>query len=232
MFLNLFFSKIVDFSKKNWWIYLILAICLVIVYITWNWSLIEIIIMFLANFLWNLFIMIMQDYYSSWNNKYWAINQILWVAIFTSISIYWYIFKSQSQYLLWQIMYILAALNTVSFFVLKKDLKILNEYTFIPINIILLLIFINYIPHENFHILQAIWFSFITTWLVSVKDIVRYWLNIIWIWVLTLWSLLWVVISYNLWNLDWIALWYFLLTWTVFIFYIKLLPSYLLKNNI
>ncbi len=231
MFIKLFFTKLKDFSKQNWWIYLLLAICLGIVYITGKWSILEIVIIFLANFLWNLFIMIMQDYYTSWNNKLWAINQVVSVSIFTALSLYWYIFKDQSQYLLWQFMYIAAALNTLLIFVYKKDLKILNEYSFLAVNIILFFVFINYIEHQNFHILQAIWFSLITSWLVSIKDKVRYWLNIVWIFSLTFWSLWGVISSYYLWSLDWIALWYFLLTWTVLIFYIKLLPNYLKKTE-
>gem|GEM_PF-4067562 len=53
-------------------------------------------------------------------------------------------------------MYIAAALNTLLIFVYKKDLKILNEYSFLAVNIILFFVFINYIEHQNFHILQAI----------------------------------------------------------------------------
>jgi ABC-type multidrug transport system permease subunit len=94
------------------------------------------------------------------------------------------------------------------------------------------LVFVNYIPHDNFHVLQALWFSLITSWLVSIKDKVRYWLNLFWIAALTSGSLWWVIGSYINSELDWIALGYFLLTWTVFIFYLKILPNYLKKVTI
>lgn len=231
MFLKLFFWKVIDFSRQNWWIYLILAFCLLLVYLTWNWSLVEIVILFLVIFLWNLFIMIMQDYYTSWNNKLWALNQIISVLIFTLTSLYSYFYKWQYQYLIWQDMYILAAVNTLAFFVFKKDLKrIFNEYSFLVVNAILLFLFIKFVPHENSSIVQAIWFSLITSWLVSYKDKIRYWLNVLGIALLTFWSLLWSVSSYLTWSLNWVDLWYFLLTWTVFIFYIKLLPNYFKKQ--
>lgn len=232
MFLKLFFSKVLDFSKQNWWIYFVLVICLGFVYKTWFWSITEIIILFLVIFLGNLFIMIMQDYYTSWNNKYWAINQIISVIIFTLVSIYSYYYKWQYQYLIWQDMYILAAINSVLFFVFKRDLKrYFNEYSFLTINILLLFVFIMYIPHQNSSILQAIGFSLITSWLVSVKDKVRYWLNVFWIALLFSWSLWGAINSYLTWDLNWIDLGYFLLTWTVFIFYLKLLPRYLIWNG-
>jgi hypothetical protein len=91
------------------------------------------------------------------------------------------------------------------------------------------LIFVKFIPHNDFHILQALWFSLITSWLVSVKDKVRYWLNLFWIAALNIGSLWWVMVSYLNSELDWIALWFFLLTWTVFVFYLKILPNYLKK---
>lgn len=230
MFFKLLFSKILDFSKQNWWVYLILWACLVLVYKTGSWNLLEIVSLFLIVFLWNLFIMIMQDYYTSWNNKSWAINQIISVTIFTLVSVYSYFSKGQYQYLIWQDMYILAAINTFAIFVFKKDLKkIFNEYSFLVINSILLFVFVMYIPHQNSSILQAIWFSLITSGLVSIRDGVRYWLNVLGIAFLTIGSMFGSINSYVSWSLNWIDLAYFLLTWTVFIFYLKLLPSYLKK---
>jgi hypothetical protein len=52
-------------------------------------------------------------------------------------------------------MYILAALKAFSFYIFEKDLKLLNENTFLVINFLLFLVFVNFIPHDNFHILQA-----------------------------------------------------------------------------
>lgn len=226
---DIFIKELRNFSKDNWWVYIILIICLWIVYKTGKGDLTEIIILFIANFLWNLFIMIMQDFYTAEKNKKWAINQLVSVSIFTSLAIYGLFSKWQFQYIIWQFMYILAAAKVFSFYIFEKDLRILNENTFLVINFLLFLVFVNFIPHDNFHILQALWFSLITSWLVSIKDKVRYWLNLFGIFALTAGSLWWVIISYITLELDWIALWFFLLTWTVFVFYIKILPNYLKK---
>ncbi len=226
---DVFIKELKNFSKSNWWVYIILIICLWIVYKTGKGDLTEIIILFIANFLWNLFIMIMQDFYTTWKNKKWAMNQLISVSIFTSLSIYWLFSKGQYQYIIWQFMYILAALKVFSFYIFEKDLKLLNENIFLVVNFILFFVFIRFIPYENFQLLQALWFSMITSWLVSIKDKVRYWLNLFWIAALTAGSLWGVIVSYLSSNLDWMALWFFLLTWTVFVFYIKILPNYLKK---
>ncbi len=226
---DVFIKELSNFSKNNWWVYIVLIICLGVVYKTGKWDLVEIIILFLANFLGNLFIMIMQDFYTAGKNKKWAINQLVSVSIFTTLSIYGLFSKWQFQYIIWQLMYLLATVKTFSFFVYEKDFKILNENTFLVVNFLLFLVFVNFIPHDNFHILQALGFSLITSWLVSVKDKVRYWLNLFWIAALSSGSLRWVIVSYINSELDWIALGYFLLTWTVFIFYLKILPNYLKK---
>ncbi len=225
--MNILLNELKAFSKENWWIFLLLIISLVTVYITWNWNIIEISLLFLANFLWNLFIMVMQNNYTNGNNRLWSINQITSNLIFTFISLYWLIYLGQSQYLVWQIAYILASVKNLVYFNFQKELKILSEYTFIPLNIILFIIFINFFSFELYSILQAVWFCLITTWLVSIIDKNRYWLNVVWIWLLTLWSLIWVITSFNQGNLDWIAFWYFTLTWTVFIYYLKLIKKYI-----
>lgn len=225
--MNLLLNELKIFSRENFWVYIILLIALTIVYITWKWNIIEIILLFFANFLWNIFIMVMQKNYTDWNNKIWSIYQITSNVIFTWVSLYWYIYLDQAQYIVWQLAYILASVKNLVFFNFDKELKILNEKSFIPLNLLLFVIFIKYFGVEFYSILQAVWFCLITTWLVSIIDKNRYWLNVVWIWFLTFWSLLWVISSFNLWNLDWIALWYFALTWTVFIYYLKLIKKYI-----
>lgn len=225
--MNKFLNELKKFSKENWWIFILLTIALIIVYITWNWNLIEILLLFLVNFIWNLFIMMMQNNYSNNNNKIWSKYYIAASSIFICIWLYWFIYLWQSQYIVWQIAYIFAWIKTFLYYNYNINLKFLSEKTFIPLNIILFVIFISYFKYEHYSLLQAIWFSLITTWLVSINDKIRYWLNVVWIWALTFWSLWWVIISFNSWNLDWVALWFFTLTWTVFIYYLKLLKKYI-----
>lgn len=57
-----------DFSRQNWWIYLLLTGALIIVWYTGKGDMVEIVGLFLANILGNLFIMAMQDNYTSKKN--------------------------------------------------------------------------------------------------------------------------------------------------------------------
>jgi len=241
----MFLKELKNFSKWNWWVYVLLAIALIIVYITWKWNMMEIIILFLANFLWNLFIMVMQANYTSKNNKIWAIYHVSATATFTLISIYWLIVLEQSQYIIWQLTYALAALKAFTYYNFEKNIKFINAASVWVINILLFIFFISFawknidvawlfninINAELFSIIMALWFSFVTTWLVSTNDKLRYWFSLIWVvWIVT-WSWIWVILSYINSNIDWIALWYMILTLTVFIYYIKLLPKYITCKN-
>ena len=39
---EMFWNELKNFSKNNWWVYLLLAVSLAIVYVTWKWNIIEI----------------------------------------------------------------------------------------------------------------------------------------------------------------------------------------------
>ncbi|MDD2870642.1 MAG: hypothetical protein PHS49_01520 [Candidatus Gracilibacteria bacterium] len=225
--MNLLLNELKIFSRENFWVYIILLIALTIVYITGKGNIIEIILLFFANFLGNIFIMVMQKNYTDGNNKIGSIYQITSNVIFTGVSLYGYIYLDQAQYIVWQLAYILASVKNLVFFNFDKELKILNEKSFIPLNLLLFVIFIKYFGVEFYSILQAVGFCLITTGLVSIIDKNRYWLNVVGIGFLTFGSLLGVISSFNLGNLDGIALGYFALTGTVFIYYLKLIKKYI-----
>lgn len=225
--MNIFTQELKNFSKENRWIFVILTIALIIIFVTGKGNLIEIMILFIANFLWNLFIMVMQTNYTNKNNKIGAIYHISATWVFTCISLYGVIFLQQFQYILWQIAYLIAAIKAFSYYNFWRDIRFFNEKTLIWVNIILIFIFLGFFEYQIFSLLQAVWFALITTGLVSIKDTIRYWFNIVWIFLLVSGSLLWVVVTFQSGNTDGIALGYFLLTLTVFVYYIKLLKKYL-----
>ena len=181
----LFITELQKFLKQNWWIFILLIIALTIIYLTWKWNILEVSLLFFANFIWNLFIMLMQSNYTNKNNKLWAIYQVSSVIIFSIIWLYWLFILSQFQYILWQISYLCAAIKTFSYYNLWKNISFLNEKSFFILNSILLIIFLYFFKFQNFAILQVLWFSLITSWLVSTIDNIRYWFNLIWIWLLT-----------------------------------------------
>ena len=221
-------KELKKFSKENWWVYILFFITLWIVAYTWNWNIIEIFLLFLANFLGNLCIMSMQSNYTEKNNRLWAIFQVAGTVVFLSLWVYWLIFLDQKQYILWQIAYTLSAIKAFSYYNLKKDLRFINWLILSIANILFIYIYYSFFYNWDFSFLiQAVWFSFSSTWFVLLNDKKRYYTILIWTWLLTIWSLMITYNSYILWATDGIALWYFLLTWTVWVYYIKLLKKYL-----
>lgn len=228
----MFLEEIKNFSKQNWWIYLLLAFALILVYISWKWNLVEIFVLFLANFLWNLFIMVMQKNYTSGNTKTWAIYHLSSTLVFSLVALYGFIFLNQAQYIIWQISYLIAAIKSFFFYVLNKNLKIFNEYFLIILNSLLTIFFIFFWKNfwlnvDIWSIIMAFWFSFVTTWLVSNVDKFRFLSNLIWIVLIIVGSGFWIVKWYINGNIDWLSIWYMILTLTTFVFYIKLLKNYL-----
>lgn len=227
--MNLVISELKNFSKENWWVFPIFIFALWFVYFTWSWNLIEIILLFLFNFVWNLFIMLMQANYTNKNNTIWALCHLGATATFTSVSLYGFIVLDQSQYILWQICYILTTIKSVSFYKFNKDFKFLNEKLLIFVNILVFAAFLKFMPYELYSILQGLGFSAVTIWLVSTSDKLRYYLSLLWVVWITSGSLIGVINSYISGSIDGIALGYFILTLTVFVFYLKLLPNYIKK---
>lgn len=233
----MFLEELKKFSKNNYWVYILLIIALILVYITGKGNLIEIALLFMSTFLWNLLIMVMQKNYSAKKNKIWAVYHVLAVITFSLIAIYWYFILKQSQYLIWQVTYILAATKAFTLYNYWKNIDFLNHKSIWIINIILLFIylFIYWNNLNNFweiaifssSFIMAIWFSFVTTWLVSSRDTFRYWANLFWVFFIVIWALIAIILGYMNWNIDWLSLWYFILTFTVLVYYFKLLKKYI-----
>lgn len=237
---NLLFSEFKNFSKENWWIYLVLFLTTSVVFFSWKWNIYEIMILFFVNLVANILIMWAIWAYSNESNKAGAVYQFLWSNLFILLAIYGFFYKWQSQYIIWQIAYALLAIKAISYYYFKFDLKYLNSVTLVLLNAFFLFIFVYYSKNIlnifwfnlkfNFWLdsmIMAIWFSFGSTWLISINDKFRYWLNYFWcIWII-LGSFIWTYFSYVAWNLNWIDLGYFLLALTSFLYFSKLLPKYL-----
>ena len=227
----MFLNELKKFSRENWWVYLLLIIASIIIYFTWKWNLIEILFLFLLNFLWNLFVMVAMWNYQAKNNKTGSIYHLACTLTFTVMSIYWALFLDQFQYILWQVTYLIAAIKAVTYYKFNKDIKLFNARTVWIINIILIWLFLYLFNFDLFSLIQALWFSLVTTWLVSINDRFRFFMSLFWVFFITTGSLL---ITWNLYLNNngqwlWISLWYFLLTLSVLIYHIKLLPKYIKK---
>ena len=231
------FQELKLFSRENWWIFPIFFLAIGLVYFTQTWNISELAVLFLLNFLWNVFVMIMQKNYTHDEFKIGSLFHVLLTIIFSWLSIYGLLVNGQSQYLLWQVMYILAATKAFAFYYFHKNITLFRGRTFFFINIILLAIFIYYfdffnnasISSQYYALIQWAWFALVTTGLVSLNDTFRYYMSYIGAGFITLWSFISVINSYVLGAVDWVAFWYFLLTLAVVIYYTKLLPKYLKK---
>ena len=208
-----------------------LLVILWVVYSTGNWNLTEIILLFIGNFLANLFVMIAMSNYSRQMNKIWSIYHVVATSFFTFIGIYWAVFNSEFQYLIFQITFLLAATKAITTYRFQKNAWFINEKTVWILNIIILGVFISYFSPGLPWILQWIWFGIVTTGLVSIKDSFRFFMNLIWSFFIVIGSLIFVISSFNSWNLDWVALWFLLLTSTSIVYFVKLLPWYLNKTK-
>jgi len=226
--MNLLLKEFKKFSKENWWVYLLFFWALWVVAYTWNWNLIEIILLFIANFFANICVMAMQDSFSEKNPKIGTLYQVLGTWIFLILGIYGLIYLGQSQYILWQIAYILSAVKTYFYFNKNVDLKLINAKLLSLLNVVFFVIFYIYFANWNIaYLIQAIWFWFSSTWFVVLDDKKRYFTILIWTWLIIIGSLLITYNSFKAWNLDWIALGYFILSGTVGIYFLKLLKKYL-----
>ncbi len=232
----MFLNELKNFSKENWWVYLLLFIASVVVIVTWKWNIVEILILFLLNLMWNVWVMAAIGNYSEKKNKTWAIFHLTSTLLFTSLAIYSFFKFNQAQYLLWQISFLAAATKAITFYNFEKDLKFLNPYVIWTLNLVFLVLFISFWKNFGFDtwissILMALWFSFVTTGLVSVVDKFRYFWNYIWAFFIISWASIWTYLSYKAGNINWVDLGYFILTLTAFIYFSKLLPKYVRENK-
>jgi hypothetical protein len=237
--MDIFLKELKNFSKENWWVYCLLIITLWVVIYTNTGNPFSITLLFFTNFIWNLFIMAAMNSYSEKNNITWVLYHVIATLTFTWLGIYGFIFQDQFQYIFWQIAYLLAALKAYMYYNYQKDIKILNEKTFVGLNVILFWIFLYFFPFQtqniliNFAMLQALGFSFATTGLVSINDKFRFWFSYIGSGLIMSGSAIWVYVSYmsSISNpeisIDGIALWFCLLSMTVFVYFSKLLKKYI-----
>jgi len=223
----MFLKELQRFSRENWWVYMMLVLIVWVVYYTGKWNILEILLLFLLNFVANIFVMI-----AIWNKntRIGSIYHITGTSLFIILSLYWVFFQGFYQYIIFQIAFAFAAIKAFSFYNYKNDIKIFNEKTMTVFNIFLFTIFIIVFKPELFAIFQALGFAFVTIWLVSIKDKFRYFWNLFWTFFIIIGSIIWVYLSYNNWSIDWISLWYTLISTTGLIYFFKLLPKYISKK--
>lgn len=220
-------DELSKFSRENWWLYILLCITLVVVWITGKGNIPELLLLFLANFVANLFIMAAMNSYSNKENSLWVSYHVMATTIFMLLGVYGMVYFGQYQYILWQFSYGIAAIKAFTYYKYNKNISVFNEYTMIVFNIVLLSVFLTQFDFQLTGLLQALWFSCVTIGLVSLNDKIRFWMSYI--------GMFWIVggsaygtyLSYMASNVDGIALGYLLLWLTTFVYFNKLLRKYI-----
>ncbi len=221
--MNLLLKEIKIFSKQNWWIYIIFIICLFIIYKTNSWSLLEVGLVFMFHFLWDMFVMMMWDYYAKKEDKKALYSQIWSFLIFGFIWIYAWIIDWKWSYLIPQLLFFWPIIKW--FYPKFKWL----DYKFLTFIWILVFSFYYYLDLivNIWVFIQILWFIIFPISLILNNEKIRYFWNLVWIFFIFIWS----AYLLYLWFLDKKVIWtdvsYTLLPFTVFIFYLKNFKKYI-----
>lgn len=219
----MFLEELKKFSKENWWIYIIFIICLFIIYKTGSWNLLEVSLVFIFHFIWDIFVMMMWDYYSKKEDEK-AIKAQIWsFTIFWLIWIYAWITSWKWSYLVPQILFFWPIIKWFN-----PKIKWLNHIFMWWVWIIVLIIYYYLWLINNISVLiQIIGFIIFPIALIINNNRIRYFLSLLWIFLIFLGSAFMLYSWFIEWKVIWTDLSYTLLPLTVFIYYLKLFKKYI-----
>lgn len=221
-------KEIKIFAKSNWWIFVIFALSLVMIYKTNTGNIFEISLVFCMHFFGDLFVMMMAYYFSVKNNNKRLIFQILQVFVFTSLWLYAWFSAWKWHYLFPQIVFILPAIKLYFLEIKGKNIDYLNWKLSFILN--LLIIVVNYYLNlltNIFSFIQIVWFVFFSIGLILINDKEKYLFSLVWIFFISLGWLNVVIDSFLISNIKWIDISYTLLPITVLVFYLKNLKKFI-----
>ncbi len=221
--MNLLLKEIKQFSKQNWWIYILFIISLFIIYKTNSWSLLEVSLVFMFHFFWDLCVMMMWDFYSKNQEKKALYAQIWSFIIFWLIWIYAWLTSEKWSYLVPQLLFFWPIIKWFN-----PNLKWLNTIFISSIWIIVLILYYYLWLITNFSTLvQILWFIIFPISLIIKNNKLKYFWNLIWIFLIFTGSSSMLYIWFLDWNIIWTDLSYTLLPFTVFVYYLKLIKKYI-----
>lgn len=226
--MNILLQEIKNFSRENWWVYLIFFICIWFIYKTGTGNVLEISIVFFFHFLWDIFMMMMGEYYKLWDKKKWSISQWLSVIMFTLIGIYAFIYNGKINYLVSQIMFWFSGLKVYFEDVLGKKITFFSQSTGVILGLITLgMYWYLDIPNSWNAWLQIIGFFCFANALIMQNEKHRYFWSLFAISIITISSGIETYFSYLNGSIKWIDISFTILPLTVFVFYFKNIASYL-----
>ena len=226
--MNILLKELKIFSTSNWWVYIIFIICLLFIYKTDSWNIFEISLVFFLHFLWDLFVMMMVYYNSNNEAKKWSLSQAWSFLMFFIVWLYAWLKDWKWSYMIPMITFLLPNIRWTLKNFYNKTFRFLDYRLSILFWIFILFLYYSFWMINNLWIfIQILWFILFPLWLMLDNEKIKYFISMIWIWFITIWSSFFLYYGYLELNITWIDISYTLLPLTVFVFYIKNLKSYL-----
>ena len=224
-------NELKKFSRINWWVYAILLLCLIIIYITWKWSVTEVFFTFIVYFLGELLMMLTISSLSKKDYKLSSIFQFSSLFVFTSLFIYNYFQHWQSYYILASGTFLVSAVKNFLKYNFNKDYKYINGlFTFIVwITCMLIWYFYNFFVFDIQISFQYIGFILFPTSLIMTdkNEKMKYILWLTGLLGFVIWWSYWIYKEFLDWEVLWITICFTLMPLTVLIVYLKEIKKYL-----
>lgn len=138
-FASKFMVELRNFSRKNWWVYIIYLLILILISYNNNQKLLSTIIVSTLHFIADLFIMMMFSAYLKHYYREGTYFQIISLVIFLSIKIYTGLSGDGWQYVLADPIYMLAAIKHYRLDVLGKPFVMVNTLSMTVVGILLII---------------------------------------------------------------------------------------------
>ena len=236
MLINLIIREFKNFLKNNWWIFIVLIVCLFFVWKTNYWNIYEVIILFIIQFTWDLCVMLMWDYYSKINwkdkkqdlkyEKYWLYTQTISFIIFGFIWLYAWFHNWIWSYLLPQLLFIRPLIQWY-LELFNINFKINWKFTLFVWILLFCLYYYFWLIENIWILIQVLWFILFPIALILNNEKKKYFLSLIWIFFIFLGSFILLIYWILNHNISWVDVSYTLLPFTVFVFYLKNLKKYI-----
>lgn len=226
--MNDIISEIKHFLKTEWRVFIMFFICLVFVFTTKTGNILEILIVFLFHFVWDVFMMAMWKCYSNREIRKWSIFQFLWMIIITFIWFYSWFFNWKWNYVVAQVWFTYSAISNYLLNVKKYKVNFLDWRG------LLIILFFTSFFYYYFWFITSFWiciqflgFIFLPLWLILNNDTYRYFVSLLWIFIMTLWSIIILYESYLKWNFVWVDISFTILPLTVLISYLGKVKTFI-----
>lgn len=229
--MNEIIIELKKFLKEEYWVFIIFFICLFFIFKTNTWNVYEILIVFIFHLIADICMMITWKSYSHWKMKVWSKFQLIGNNIVNLIAIYSWIINWKWNYLATQIWFTISAFWNYFKFYKNKSIDLFNARNLIIISIFVSFFYIYFWFIDSYHyLIQYIWLVIFPIWLTISNDNLKYYVCLLWNFIITLWSFLILWNSYKNANIVWVDISFTLLPLTVLISYLKNLKYHLWKN--